>query len=95
MRLSRKNAANVDFHIISVNVLGVWLKYLTKKINQIGLHKMFKPLRKLGKGGFARCYELISEETKEVFAVKIIQKSSLIKQRSKLKVPLFFIQLMS
>jgi hypothetical protein len=49
----------------------------------------------LGKGGFARCYELISEETKEVFAVKIIQKSSLIKQRSKLKVPLFFIQLMS
>jgi len=40
----------------------------------------------LGKGGFARCYELISKETNEVYAVKIIQKSSLVKQRSKLKV---------
>lgn len=39
----------------------------------------------LGKGGFARCYELISEETKDVEAVKIIQKSSLTKPKSKLK----------
>jgi polo-like kinase 1 len=39
----------------------------------------------LGKGGFARCYELINEETKEVEAVKIIQKSSLTKPRSKQK----------
>lgn len=39
----------------------------------------------LGKGGFARCYELISEETKEVEAVKIIQKSSLVKKRSQEK----------
>ena len=40
----------------------------------------------LGKGGFARCYELISEQGKEIQAVKIIQKSTLVKQRSKLKV---------
>lgn len=40
----------------------------------------------LGKGGFARCYELIAEDSKDVFAVKIIQKSTLVKQRSKLKV---------
>lgn len=39
----------------------------------------------LGKGGFARCYELIAEDTKDVQAVKIIQKSSLIKPKSKLK----------
>lgn len=39
----------------------------------------------LGKGGFARCYELINEDTKEVEAVKIIQKSSLVKPRSKQK----------
>lgn len=39
----------------------------------------------LGKGGFARCYELINDETKEVEAVKIIQKSSLTKARSKQK----------
>lgn len=39
----------------------------------------------LGKGGFARCYELISEENKNIEAVKIIQKSSLSKPRSKQK----------
>lgn len=39
----------------------------------------------LGKGGFARCYELINDETKEIEAVKIIQKSSLTKPRSKQK----------
>lgn len=39
----------------------------------------------LGKGGFARCYELIDEENKSIEAVKIIQKSSLTKPRSKQK----------
>lgn len=39
----------------------------------------------LGKGGFARCYELINDDTKEIEAVKIIQKSSLTKPRSKQK----------
>jgi len=38
-----------------------------------------------GKGGFARCYELINDETKELEAVKIIQKSSSTKPRSKQK----------
>lgn len=33
----------------------------------------------LGKGGFARCYEVYPENNTEVLAVKIIQKSSLIK----------------
>ena len=57
-RLTRKDTATVDFHIIGANVLGVWLKYLTKTLNQIGLHKLFRPLRKLGKGGFATVYEV-------------------------------------
>ena len=39
----------------------------------------------LGKGGFARCYELISENNQNVEAVKIIQKISLSKPRSKQK----------
>lgn len=39
----------------------------------------------LGKGGFARCYELIDEENNTVEAVKIVQKSSLTKPRSKQK----------
>ena len=39
----------------------------------------------LGKGGFARCYELVSHDKKEIQAVKIIQKNSLTKPRSRLK----------
>ena len=39
----------------------------------------------LGKGGFARCYEFIRQDTKEVCAIKIIQKANLVKPRSKQK----------
>ena len=39
----------------------------------------------LGKGGFAKCYEFVSEETKTVFACKLIQKASLTKSRAKQK----------
>lgn len=39
----------------------------------------------LGKGGFAKCYELTDLQTNELFAVKIIAKSSLIKPRAKQK----------
>ena len=37
----------------------------------------------LGKGGFAKCYELTSLETKKIQAAKIIPKASLNKSRSK------------
>ena len=40
----------------------------------------------LGKGGFARCYEFVRQDTKEVVAIKIIQKANLVKPRSKQKV---------
>jgi polo-like kinase 1 len=39
----------------------------------------------LGKGGFAKCYELTSTETKKVMAAKIIPKASLQKSRSRQK----------
>jgi polo-like kinase 1 len=35
----------------------------------------------LGSGGFAKCYEVISQETKVVLAGKIIPKTTLTKQR--------------
>lgn len=31
----------------------------------------------LGKGGFARCYEFTNQESKTVFAAKIVPKASL------------------
>ena len=47
--------------------------------------KKYKKIRLLGKGGFARCYELFDEETRQSYAGKIIKKSSLIKSRTKQK----------
>nr|CAD2150724.1 unnamed protein product [Meloidogyne enterolobii] len=41
----------------------------------------------LGKGGFARCYELTNNKTKIVYAGKVVSKTLLIKkhQRDKMK----------
>lgn len=40
----------------------------------------------LGKGGFARCYELTEMNGKEIFAGKIVSKQLLTKQHQKEKV---------
>jgi len=55
-RLLKQDAMAVDFEIVDYNVLPIWLKYLGKMLNEVGFHKIFKPLRKLGKGGFATVY---------------------------------------
>ncbi|CAH0475014.1 unnamed protein product [Peronospora belbahrii] len=39
----------------------------------------------LGKGGFARCYELKCEQTGKIFAGKVVAKSSLLKLKAKQK----------
>jgi polo-like kinase 1 len=41
--------------------------------------------RFLGKGGFAKVYEFICAETKQVFASKLLEKSSLLKARARQK----------
>ena len=40
----------------------------------------------LGKGGFAKCYEVTSIDTKKTQAAKIIPKNSLTKNRARQKV---------
>jgi polo-like kinase 1 len=47
---------------------------------------IFKRGKFLGKGGFARCYELITEREKLIFAGKVISKQILIKKSQKDKV---------
>ncbi|KAF1743990.1 hypothetical protein MXB_4499, partial [Myxobolus squamalis] len=37
----------------------------------------------LGKGGFAKCYEAIDQETNKIYACKIVSKSQLVKQHQK------------
>ena len=46
-------------------------------------YRRYKKGRLLGRGGFAKCYEVTYLETKKVLAAKIIEKSSLTKRRAK------------
>lgn len=48
-----------------------------------GNGKRYLKGRFLGKGGFAKCYELQDIDTKEVFAGKIVSKNLLVKQHQK------------
>lgn len=41
--------------------------------------------RFLGKGGFARCYEIINQDSRKLQAAKIVPKASLTKARAKQK----------
>ena len=41
--------------------------------------RVFLKGRFLGKGGFAKCYEVTEQDTQKVLAAKIVAKSSLIK----------------
>ncbi len=40
----------------------------------------------LGKGGFAKCYEITNIDNKRTYAAKIIPKNTLTKNRSRQKV---------
>ena len=63
---------------------------ISNAFGQMGIKK-YRKQKFLGKGGFAECYELVSEETKQVFAGKIIDKKSLTKTRQKMKVILILV----
>lgn len=45
-------------------------------MTQIGFHEQFRPMRKLGKGGFATVYEVKRNLDGKTFAVKAFSKSS-------------------
>ena len=57
---------------------------ITKVNGEIQIKKYIKG-RLLGKGGFAKCYEFINQETDHSSAAKIIPKKSLVKSRAKQK----------
>ncbi|CAL1547050.1 unnamed protein product [Lymnaea stagnalis] len=52
-------------------------------LNDPGTGKRYLRGRFLGKGGFAKCYELTDMDTKEIWAGKIVPKSLLVKQHQK------------
>ena len=49
------------------------------------MKRLYTKRRFLGKGGFAKCYELICKDNKKVFAAKMIQKSNIKTPRQKQK----------
>ena len=57
---------------------------ITKVNGEVQIKKYIKG-RLLGKGGFAKCYEFINQETEHSSAAKIIPKKSLVKSRAKQK----------
>ena len=50
-----------------------------------GVRKYMKG-KLLGKGGFARCYEATNIDTKNIYAIKIVNKQNLKKSKAKQKV---------
>ena len=51
-----------------------------------GLIKRYRRGKLLGKGGFAKCYELISMDSGRTYAGKVVPKSTLQKSSAKKKV---------
>jgi len=60
------------------------IEKIQKNTNEFQIKK-YRKGRLLGKGGFARCYEVLDEETNHYSAVKVIPKKNLIKSRAKQK----------
>ena len=58
---------------------------ITKTNGEVVVRKYTRG-KALGRGGFAKCYEVTNLETKRVSAAKIIAKSSLNRSRAKQKV---------
>jgi polo-like kinase 1 len=55
----------------------------SSKTNEV---KKYAKGKFLGKGGFAKCYEFVLLDNKQVYASKVIPKASLTKSRAKQKV---------
>ena len=59
-------------------MIDIWIKSLSKNLNQMGFHQLYKPVKKLGKGGFATVYEVERLTDGKHFAVKAFSKQNTI-----------------
>jgi polo-like kinase 1 len=64
---------------------GIIEEKITQANGEIKIKKYSKG-KALGRGGFAKCYEVTNLENKKVLAAKIIAKNSLSRSRAKQKV---------
>lgn len=72
----------ISFIIKTENYINYWVKYLGRQITQYGFHKMYRPLKKLGKGGFATVYEVERLTDKKKFAVKAFSKQNTLNSKN-------------
>jgi len=77
MKSSRKSGEESD--------VGVLVEEKVIKVNGEVAVRRYTKGKFLGKGGFARCYEFTSLETKKLTAAKVVIKASLTKTRAKQK----------
>lgn len=52
----------------------LWREYFEKTLKERGFHELFKPLKKIGRGGFATVYLVRKNEDNKNYAVKAFSK---------------------
>ena len=80
--LTRTDATPVEFILANESMVDIWIKYLTRCLNQLGFHRLYKPVKKLGKGGFATVYEVERLTDRCHFAVKAFSKQNTIRSEN-------------
>lgn len=76
IRLIKEKGGKVELYSKFQSLTEIWIRHLSKHLNQYGFHKNYKPIKKIGKGGFATVYEVVRLSDKEHFAVKAFSKQN-------------------
>lgn len=75
-KIIKDNTHKIEIFPKCKSITPLWIKSLSKNLNQSGFHKLFKLIKKVGKGGFANVYEVLRVTDKKHFAVKAFSKQS-------------------
>lgn len=83
-QMSSYDRENIGRNLNNISESNIIEEKIIKLTGDIQIKRYLKG-RLLGKGGFAKCYEITNLENKHISAAKIVCKSSLVKARSKQK----------
>lgn len=61
----------MDPNVASSNIPEIVEEKIQKHNGEVVIRKYIKG-KFLGKGGFAKCYEFVNQETKQLFAAKVV-----------------------
>lgn len=81
MSTNQENKTGAD---VGMDIQTIVEEKIVKVTGDVQIRKYVKG-RLLGKGGFAKCYEFTCNDTKKIYAAKVVTKSSLVKSRAKQK----------